>query len=194
MASKQLIEAIAVTAELCGRTFSPAAARVFVMDLEGYDEQAVIGALAKCRREVKGLLTVGDVISRLDDGRPGAEQAWAMCPKSEGDTVVWTQEMATAFGICYRLIEAGDLVQARMAFLESYRGEVSKARDKKVQPEWSASLGHDQSGRQGALMEAVEHGRLTQDQASQLCPGLPEPSPEVAKLLSGTFPALGKAA
>ena len=83
MATPELIKAVAVTAELCGRVFSPEAAAVFVSDLETYPEKALIRALARCRREVKGMLTVQDVLTRLDDGRPGVEEAWAMLPHDE---------------------------------------------------------------------------------------------------------------
>jgi hypothetical protein len=105
MPSRELIEAVAVTAELCGRTFSEAAARVFVSDLSRYPETQVIAALGRCRREVKGILTVSDVVSRIEDGRPGVEEAWSMLPIRESQTAVWTDEMATAFGTCVALIE-----------------------------------------------------------------------------------------
>ena len=98
MATPELIQAIAVTAELCGRSFSPEAAAVFVDDLSGFDEQALLGALRRCRREVRGLLTVQDVVSRIDDGRPGPDEAWAQIPRDEAASVVWTDEMAEAFG------------------------------------------------------------------------------------------------
>src|SRR5438128_1262787 len=105
--SRELIEAVAVTAELCGRTFSEAAARVFVDDLSRYPEHQIIAALGRCRREVKGVLTVSDVVSRIDDGRPGVEQAWSMVPITESQTAVWTDEIATAFGTCVALIARG---------------------------------------------------------------------------------------
>lgn len=169
MASKELIEAIAVTAELCGRVFSEAAARVFVADLSGYDEREVVGALSRCRREVKGLLTIGDVISRLDDGRPGAEEAWAMCPKSESESVILTQEMGTAYGIASSLIDSGDLVQARMAFLEKYRSEVSRNREQRLKVEWFPSLGTNKAGRESALLDAVRLGRISEKHARSVC-------------------------
>ena len=50
MPSKALIQAVAVTAELCGRTFSEPAARVFVEDLAAYPEAAVLA------ETVEGLL------------------------------------------------------------------------------------------------------------------------------------------
>jgi hypothetical protein len=160
--SAKLLEAVAVTAELCGRVFSEPAARVFMADLSAYPEPAVIKALARCRREVRGVLTVSDVVSRLDDGRPGPEEAWSMLPISEAQTVVWTEEMRLAFGV------AGSLIR---------RGDKGKPVD------WTASLGDDARSREGVLLEAVKLGRLELDRAREFAPALPAPDPKVMALL-----------
>lgn len=174
--SVTLLEAVAVTAELCGRTFSEPAARVFVGDLAGFDERAVIAALAKCRREVRGVLTVQDVVSRIDDGRPGPEEAWAMMPLDEAQSVVWSDEMAAAFRICGPLLSQGDKIGARMAFKEAYARIVSKARDDGRAVRWTASLGHDKQGRESVLLAAVNAGRLSIEHARDFAPQLPAPS------------------
>lgn len=173
--SAALLEAVAVTSELCGRTFSEAAGRMFVADLSGYPETAVIKALAKCRREVRGMLTVQDVLSRVDDGRPGAEEAWAMMPFDEAQSVVWSDEMAQAFGVCGPLLDQGEKVAARMAFKESYTRLCAEARDAGRTVRWTPSLGHDPRGRAAVLVSAVETGRLAYSQAAQLCHELPPP-------------------
>lgn len=170
MATAKVIEAVAVTAELCGRTFTPAAAAMFVSDLEGFTDDAILGALTRCRREVKGLLTVQDVISRLDDGRPGAEQAWAMIPAGEDGSVVWSEEMAEAFGAAQPLLAAGERIPARMAFKETYERLVSAARDRREPVRWSPSFGTDASGRQVAVIDAVRARRLTLEHATELLP------------------------
>lgn len=180
MPSRELIEAVAVTAELCGRTFSEPAARVFVGDLAKFPEPVVIAALARCRREVKGLLTVQDVVSRIDDGRPGVEEAWAMMPISESQSVVWTEEMAKAFGAALPLVARSDFVGARMAFKEAYTKAVTLARDAGAPVSWSASLGHDRHARKGVLREAVALGRLTLRQAQDHVPELEAPAVESA--------------
>lgn len=168
--SENLLKAIAVTAELTQTALSIDAARVMASDLSQYDEPQVMKALEKCRKGLKSKLTVEAVISRIDDGRPGPEEAWAMIPKSEFSSVVWTAEMAEAFGICYKLIEEGDTVQARMAFIEAYKDRVSRARDEGVKVRWTPSLGHDPQSREHVLMEAVEKGRLTAKHVAQLLP------------------------
>lgn len=183
MASPELIQAIAVTAELCGRTFSTEAAAVFVGDLEGFDQAQIFGALKRCRREVRGVLTVQDVVSRLDDGRPGPEEAWAMLPKDESTSAVWTEEMSEAFGICLPLLEVGDKVAARMAFKEAYVARVNAARDERRPPNWLASLGHDPRGRDAVLSEAVSLRRLSLDQARNYSPALNAPQAKALPLL-----------
>lgn len=176
MPSRELIEAVAVTAELCGRTFSEAAARVFVADLARFPEAAVIGALARCRREVRGALTVQDVVSRLEDGRPGVEQAWAQVPVSESQSAVWTDEMAHAFGAALPLIDRGDMVAARMAFKESYTEAVNRARDAGQAVNWTVTLGFDPQGRKHVIEAAVKDGRLPLEFARQFIPQLPAPA------------------
>lgn len=175
MVSAEVIKAVAVTAELCGRTFSEAAAGVFCDDLRGYQPQQVLRALARCRREVKGVLTTSDVISRIDDGRPGVEEAWALLPASEEATVVWTDEMSEAHAIATPLLNAGDRVAARMAFKEAYTRLVANARDEAKPTRWTASLGGDLEARKRALAVAVEDGRLSPEDAHGMCPALPPP-------------------
>ena len=182
MPSLELIQAVAVTAELCGRTFSESAARVFVQDLAGFQEPAVIKALARCRREVKGVLTIQDVVTRIDDGRPGVEEAWAQMPLDELQSVVWTDEMREAFGIARGLLSNGEKVAARMAFKEAYIRLVGEARDEGQPVKWSPSLGFDKSGQHAVLADAVAKGRLSYEHAQDLCPMLPPPNANIFTL------------
>lgn len=167
-----LLEAVAVTSELCGRVFSPAAAQIFVDDLSGYPEDQVLGALKRCRREVRGVLTVQDVVSRLDDGRPGPDEAWAMIPRDEMQSVVWTDEIAHAASIATPLLEAGDKAGAQRAFRETYTKAVNDAREKRQPVHWWASLGMDPHGRETALLRAADAGRVTLEYARALLPSI----------------------
>ena len=157
---ESVVKALAVCAELTGTELSKAALSVMAKDLSEYQEQQVLGALTRCRRELKGRLTLADVISRLDDGRPGPEEAWGMVPQGESDTTVWTPEMAKAYAAAAPLLERGDKVAARMAFLESYRKLLADARANHVPTTWQISLGWDPRGRDVALNDAVAKGRL----------------------------------
>lgn len=190
-ASIPVLEALAVTAELTGTQLSPAAARVMAADLAPYPPHQVLGALARCRKELRGRLIVADVIARLDDGRPGPEEAWAMLPFDEASTIVWTEEMAGAWGVALPLIEEGDRIAARMAFLETYRARVAKARDACLPVKWTVSFGHDAEGRQLALATAVSSGRISRDRALSLGYTANAPiAPEVAAFAAATMKRL----
>lgn len=181
--SKALLQAIAVTAELTGTTMSEVAARVMAEDLSRYPEPQVMEALTRCRRELRGRVSIADVLSRIDDGRPDAEEAWAMVPKDEAASVVWTEEIAQAFGVAYPLLRSGELIPARMAFLERYRNAVRSARDKGKPVRWTPSLGHDAGGRESVLIEAVKLGRLPREHVAGLLPHREIPPPEVLEML-----------
>lgn len=170
MATAELIKAVAATAELCGTTMSQPAAELLLADLSSFDERSVLVALSKCRREVKGRLTVAEILARIDDGRPGAEEAWAMLPRDEGATIVWTSEMADAWGLVRDMIAEGETVPARMAFKEAYQRLVTAAREARQPAKWSVSLGHDVNGRKGALLMAVAQKRITAEYACTLLP------------------------
>lgn len=149
-----IAEDLAITVEFCGSALmSEAAARIFIVELQAYPGPAVHEALARCRREISGRLSLAHVLERLDDGRPGPEEAWARIPKNEDDSGVLTEEMREAMGIVLPLIKIGDLVAARMAFVEPYRRLVSQARAAHQQVRWQLSLGHDPTKRDTARHE-----------------------------------------
>lgn len=172
MANVNVLKAIAVTAELCGRTLSEPAARMFVEDLSAYPEDQVLKALERCRREVRGLLTVADVINRMSDGRPAADEAWAIAlrGRDEAETVVWTEEIQAALAAAQPVIDLGDDVGARMAFKDAYTRLVSEARDARKPAQWSASLGWDVSRRHKVLDDGVRAGLLSAPAVAGLLP------------------------
>lgn len=184
MPSEKLLKAIAVTAELTGTQLSTPAARVMAEDLSRYPEGQVLGALNRCRRELKGRMSPADVISRLDDGRPGPEEAWAMIPRYESGTVVWSDEMREAYAAAAPLVAEDNLIVGRMAFLERYRTLVSAARDAGKPVNWQPSLGWDVRGREGVLIEAVEKGRLSAQHVAGLLPYRDGPHPRIAELIA----------
>jgi len=97
-----------------------------------------------------------------DDGRPGADEAWAVAIRAadENATVVWTEEIAKAWGIARAVFDAGDEVGARVAFREAYNRLTDEARRARRPAKWDASLGFEPSGRASAIQEAVAIGRL----------------------------------
>lgn len=126
-----------------------------------------------------------DILAQLEgiaaqDGRPGVEEAWALAMRSmdEGDTVVWTAEVAEAVGICQPILNAGDEVGARMAFKEAYTRIIDSARRARSEPQWSASIGQDPERRASSIEAAVIAGRLEHNQFA----ALPAPREHMALL------------
>jgi hypothetical protein len=182
--SDELLEALAATAESIGAPALSRVAKEFMCrDLEQYPETSVLVALARVRREVKTQkLTLADIIERIDDGRPGAEEAWgAVSGATEATTLVLTEEMHAALAVAWPQMAAGELVPARMAFLETYRKMALTARAAGLPLKWRVSLGQDAAGRLAPIRDAVAKGRLTAADARALLPaheaatiGLPE--------------------
>lgn len=115
-----------------------------------------------------------------DDGRPGAEEAWASALNAEDEyaTVVWTSEAAEAWAVASTVLRAGDEVGARMAFKEVYIRLVAEARRARRAPHWLSSLGFDSERRAVALEAAVARGILPMPDAL----ALPAPSEPFAAL------------
>lgn len=165
----KLIEALVVTAEVIGTELSRSAAIVMLSDLKAYPEPQVLDALTRCRRECRGRLTLADIIGRIDDGRPGADEAWAMWPRDEQTTAVITTETMEAMQHAQRLLDE-DRVAARMAFKDAYTKLVQRNRDARVPVEWQVSLGYDAASRADALIQAAKLGRIPVEHALSLCP------------------------
>ena len=166
--SGALVEAISLTAEVCGLALSSGAAKMLASDLADFNESAVLDALARCRMELQGPLKMPDILERIDDGRPEVDDAWTMMPKTESESVVWTDEMAQAWGIASPLLNAGDVAAARNAFKEAYGKAVLQARIKRMPARWMPSLGNDVASRESVLLDAVRKRRLTAAHVAQL--------------------------
>lgn len=187
----RLAEAIAVTAEVCGSYLSEAAVKVYIADLQTYPLRAAEEALQRTRREHKGRLSLGAVIERISDERPGADEAWATLPKTEAETAVLSEEMRSALAIAQPLIDDGDLIGGRMAFKDAYTRAVSDARAAGRPAKWSISTGWDAQWRVAPLAKAVAAKRITVEQANEHLrtedrmellhlAGLPAPKPVLA--------------
>lgn len=111
------------------------------------------------------------------DGRPDANEAWAIALRSrdERDTVVWTQECAQAFTIASAVLDEGDEVGARMAFKASYERLIEAARAQGSKAQWVKSLGHDPYLREQVLTDAVRAGRLLLADVKTVVPALAAP-------------------
>lgn len=183
MASKEILQAVAVTAELTGTQLSEAAARMLINDLAGEDETELLAALTRCRRELKGRLTVGEILSRIPSGHPSPEEAWAMVHHALGDereTLVVTGPMRTAFFAADSLCD--DKIAARMTFLEVYKREIGAANRK---PQWGVIAGWDLTRRSDVVGQAVIAGKLPERVAQQYLSPPEKPSGRVLELIKG---------
>lgn len=162
---------------ITGNEMNAVALDAMVEDLAPYGVAPVMDALARCRRECKGRLTLADILERMEsaDGRPEADEAWmnALLAVDEYATVIWTEETQQAFAIARPALEIHDRVGARMAFKAAYDRLVSDARAQNRPAKWSASLGFDHEQRRAALENAVQAGKLLPHHAIGLLPPLP---------------------
>lgn len=174
-----LIGQIIGTAELLGHDIKPTAAAMLADDLSGYPCQVLAAALSRVRTEHSGRLTPKVIIDRIDEamGRPSANEAWsiAITALDERKTVVWTGEMAQAWGVAHPIARQGDMVGARMAFIGAYERLVRTARDERRLPEVTVSLGADASDRALAVERAVQLGYMPARVAQQYQQHLPAP-------------------
>lgn len=159
----------ASAASVSGKNLADDVLDLLLSDLSNYTYQQISDALRRVRVECS-FFNTKEIVSRIDDGRPLAEEAWGMLPKSESDSVVWTVEMQEAFGAASPLLADGDKIGARMAFLEKYRQSVNTSRAQGIPTKWQATLGHDQQGRETALTEAVNLKRISREHAIKLLP------------------------
>lgn len=68
-----------------------------------------------------------------------ANEAWAACPKDEIQSSAMCDEMAQALYIAQDLINMGDMVAARMAFIEHYNRLIDAAKSEGKKPVWFPS-------------------------------------------------------
>lgn len=163
----QLAVALCATAEAMGQTLSATAAQLMAQDLADYPLPVLADALKRCRREISGRLTLAGILQRAQasDGRPGRDEAWSMALSShdEAETAILSDEILQAMAVSRPIMEAGDKVGARMAFLSAYDRLVDEARRSAAPVRWTVSLGHDPQRRVQALEAAVRLKRLPED-------------------------------
>lgn len=180
------MQAIATTFELCGEVkLTKEKLKIIERSLSKYTDDEIQMSLDSCLERVKGRLSLSDIISnipRKPNERPGADEAFAKLPRHESQSVVWTVEMATAYGQVAELL-AVDPVGARMAFRDHYTRLVDVAESMGIPAKWEFSGGTDKSHRETVLKNAIDSGLLEPEYARKLLPQKEEQQKE--KLLSG---------
>lgn len=89
-----------------------------------------------------------------------ANEAWAACPKDEDQSSAMCDEIAQSLFIAQDLINMGDMVAARMAFIEYYNRLMETAKSEGRKPKWFTSYGMDKELRHNADREVVERKNL----------------------------------
>lgn len=97
------------------------------------------------------------------DGHPSPDEAWAIAVKAadESTTVVWTEQIAQAWGTASILFERTP-GQAASAFKERYAGLLDAERAAGRPAQWLTSLGDNKGQAQAALQVAHSEGKLKQ--------------------------------
>ena len=194
--SERVIKGLTVALEVTGTPLmSDAAMKAMLAELAHYPEESVLVALKRCCGELRGRVTLADVLDRIPGKHPGAEEAWSICGgclNNERLTVVWTEEMSQAFGVAMGLQD--DTVAARMAFKEAYAARVAEARAQGRMPKWTVSPGTDKDARELAIIDAVEKGRITTTYAQAVLPYHREDEGLNARLLASAGSALKRIA
>lgn len=170
-----VIKILMTMATLYDKAMNEAAAEMLLSDLKDFSNDAIIDALKKCRLELGRFPSVHDIISRAQasDGRPGIEEAWAMCPKDESQSAYLNNEVMAAWSVADNIIQdTGDKIAARMAFKEVYEKTIRDNRSKGITPKWWLSSGYDKTGREIAIRDAIEKKRLTIADAKNIIPEL----------------------
>lgn len=158
----------------------PVGKALFFKAMEPYTLDQVSAAMTAHVRDPKvGMFqpTPAHLIAQIqsnagNDGRPTADEAWAIALTSldESDTVVWTAETAEAFALCRSVLNMGDKVGARRSFIDAYERLVAAAREAGKAASWNVSLGWDQTKREAVLQKAEITGLLPAPTVTALLP------------------------
>ena len=195
---EKIADLIEITAEISGNPFKPQVIALMVEDLAEWDFNEIQAALNACRREVKGRLSLKDIIDRLPkkgDELPTADEMWGaiydFCTDERKTFVLPDmafKALESTNGGIWELIQDGDKTGARMAFKGAYE-RLSQGFNGKVQ--YSVRLGTDRQERETAIQAAYKQGLIDKSQIFQYLPDfdddeiLPPPNPENLAKLAG---------
>lgn len=136
---------------------------------ENYSVDAFLVALRRAVLESRGRLTPQSVMAYLPDplGHPSAEEAWNAAPKSDHESAYITNQMMTALSAADDSIQRGDMVAARMCFIEVYNREVATAKITNERANFwltegnGLTLDEKSRSREQALLTANSHGWIS---------------------------------
>lgn len=171
LSKSKIVELLAVTNEVCGGAqLSDLAVEMMAVDLEKFPAEQLNGAFTRCSRECKGRVALKDIVQRIDDGRPSAEEAWTMLPRSEDESAMLTDEMRDVLYNNPALTEISDKWAARQAFTTAYNDACAEARNNVLPVSWMFSAGGDRNGRVECLRKALAKGLVTEKYVRAMAP------------------------
>jgi len=173
MSKSQMLALIQLIAECHEAELTEARAAMIENDLRGFPLDQINAAWTKYRSipTNRRMPTAAELIQHIPDGHPTVQEAWAMLPRNEDDSVIWTEEMRSSYGVVRAMILEGNN-GAFFAFKSTYEPLVLEARALRKKPNWSPSFGFNKSGREAALVEAIEKKRLSLETSLKYYPEL----------------------
>lgn len=176
-----------------GKQLSQGAMQMVIDALKHYPLSHLMAAISKHVQIGKFAPMPKDIIDLLEfrNKRMTADEAWAMMPRDESETVVMTEEMAAAYDVAFDQIIAGDLIAGRMSYKAAYDRLCLEAVIKNKPVVWKVSLGHDKKKIEPALLDAVEAGRLSKEKVKDYLPTPMDGGP-IGKLITGKVTEIPK--
>lgn len=167
---------LATAMAVYGKTITTGMADLYFAALQQHDLAIVREAMnmhlqdpAAGQYQPKPADIIRNIQASSHDGRPEGDEAWSMAvtASDESVTAVLTDEIQGALWVARPLLDMGDKVAARKAFLDAYERLVRVSRQQGKPAKWHVSLGQDPAGRAFAIENAVQLGRIGKDQADQ---------------------------
>jgi len=175
-----IVELLIVSAEATDQRMSSAAAALIERDVSEYPANWVERAIEVLRKKGQRITTANLLsVMKSADGRPSADEAWSVVPKSEAEAGVVNDEIMAAWGVAYELYESGDRIGAKLAFNREYAMNVEAARDAGIATNWWLTCGTDKQQIEDAAQKGFDCGRLTADVAMKY---LPQVDPKIARI------------
>lgn len=172
--------------EVHNREYTQDLAGIWWNLLSGYAMSEFSQAMVQHLRREKFFPKPAEIVGFIEGRWMGADEAWALFPKSEDDTAAINQAMAVAWDAASDLYHGGDTIGARMAFKAAYDRHVSSAVGRGEREAWSISLGWDGDKREPVIRAALESKLITNQNALKLLQSVPaRDGGPIAGLLTG---------
>jgi len=170
---------IAELMQLYGQKLTPLAGQVWWNACAAHEmrnvRQAILqwcanpdtGKWAPKPADIAGMLQKGAAAAGEEEApRIAGNEAWGIAVEAqdEGQTVVWTNEIADAFDCAQPVFREGDKIGARMAFLDAYARIVATNKKAGIAPQVLISRGWEHEKYLIALQKPLARFLLAQDQ------------------------------